>query len=296
MELLIALNNSISAANTTPKEFQILPLGRVHSQKGDFLVDNESFASIRKDFKERQLQIPVDYEHQTLKDVEAPAAGWITDLALKSDGVYAIVNWTDRATEYLRNREYKYCSPVISVRASDRKALKLHSVALTNKPAIDAMIPIVTKNGSASAHTDNEDVVAEGEAQQTNELAKLAQLLGLPSTATLEDIYKVIAALSTEYKELKLKCDTIEFEAFKAKAVNIVESGLREGKILSYQRDWAFRSAMNDVEEFSLWLKSAPQVIPIGEFAPDDFEKPMSRSSHSDRLMGLSESDIKNYR
>ena len=39
------------------KLVKLLPLGLVHSTKGDFLVDHESFRSIRNRFMERQLQI-----------------------------------------------------------------------------------------------------------------------------------------------------------------------------------------------------------------------------------------------
>ena len=66
-------------------------------------MDNESFQAIRCKFTERQLQIPIDYEHQTLKDMQAPAAGWIKDIVLKSDGIYGAVDWTERAAEYLKN-------------------------------------------------------------------------------------------------------------------------------------------------------------------------------------------------
>lgn len=81
----IILSNSLPfeesgySAQTAHKLVKLLPLGLVHSTKGDFLVDNESFQSIRCKFTERQLQIPIDYEHQTLKDMQAPAAGWIKD-------------------------------------------------------------------------------------------------------------------------------------------------------------------------------------------------------------------------
>lgn len=107
----IILSNSLPfeesgySAQTAHKLVKLLPLGLVHSTKGDFLVDNESFQAIRCKFTERQLQIPIDYEHQTLKDMQAPAAGWIKDIVLKSDGIYGAVDWTERAAEYLKNKE-----------------------------------------------------------------------------------------------------------------------------------------------------------------------------------------------
>ena len=60
MNEFFMIENSVSIENGVPKQFLVLPLGLVHSQKGDFLVDNESYNQILKDFKGRQLQIPVD--------------------------------------------------------------------------------------------------------------------------------------------------------------------------------------------------------------------------------------------
>lgn len=148
----ILLSNSIPyEENNHPthvlhKLVKLLPLGLVHSTKGDFLVDNESFQSIRGKFLQRQLEIPIDYEHQTLKDMQAPAAGWIKDFVLKNDGIYGAVDWTERAAEYLKNREYRYLSPVINIRKEDNKVIGLHSAALTNTPAIDAMAAIANSD------------------------------------------------------------------------------------------------------------------------------------------------------
>lgn len=295
MDNFIMIENSVSIAGGVPKEFKILPLGLVHSQNGDFLVDNESYSSIRQDFKARQLQIPVDYEHQTLKDVQAPAAGWIQDIALKTDGIYAAVNWTDRGSDYLKNREYKYCSPVILARKSDRKAVMLHSVALTNKPAIDAMTPIVNKDAplpDTAADTSEGNNLPEGGAT----LEMLAELLQLPAAATLEEIYQTVAALLNSQTALKLKVDAIGFEAYKAKVDGAVTDALKAGKITPYLRDWAFRNAMNDVDEFALWLKTAPQVIPMGEIEYEPLAlKAAAPRSRAQELMGLSHEDIKKY-
>ena len=127
----IILSNSLPfeessySAQTPYKMVKLLPLGLVHSTKGDFLVDNESFQAIRCKFTERQLQIPIDYEHQTLKDMQAPAAGWIKDIILRSDGIYGAVDWTERAVEYLKNKEYRYLSPVVLTQGKERRVVAL---------------------------------------------------------------------------------------------------------------------------------------------------------------------------
>ena len=105
-----------------PNEIKILPLGMVHSQKGDFQVDDESVEMIRSHFKERKLDLVIDYEHQTLQDIQAPAGGWIKDIYKGEDALIAKVEWTQKAAEYLKNKEYRYLSPVVLVRKKDRKA------------------------------------------------------------------------------------------------------------------------------------------------------------------------------
>ena len=169
-----------------PKEVKLLPLGHVHSQKGDFLVDDESVELIQKQFKNRKVDLVIDYEHQTLKDVQAPAGGWIEDIYKGKDAVVAKVRWTDRAKEYLKNLEYRYLSPVVITRKSDRRAIALHSAALTNTPAIDGMFALVNTMDLDDFEEDKEDVQMD--------MKKLAALLGLPESATEEDVEKALAA------------------------------------------------------------------------------------------------------
>ena len=133
----------------------MLPLGLVSSEKGDFIVDTESFHLIKEHMEHKNTDVVIDYEHQTLAGTQAPASGWISGIALKSDGIYAQVDWTERAKAYLLNREYRYLSPVVSVRKEDRKVTRLHSVALTNAPAINGMAPIVNSDKPVEAGEDD---------------------------------------------------------------------------------------------------------------------------------------------
>ena len=176
-----------------PTEIKILPLGRVHSQKGDFNVDEESFELIRKQFKDRKLDLVIDYEHQTLSDVQAPAGGWIKELYKGEDAIIAKVEWTAKAAEYLKNKEYRYLSPVVLVRKRDQKATAIHSVALTNTPAIDGMFALVNS-------LDIEDISEGGNIMDLKELAKA---LGLPETATEEEIKKAVEDAAKAAERLK---------------------------------------------------------------------------------------------
>ena len=173
-------------ASGVPDEVKILPMGHVHSQKGDFLVDDESFELIQKQFKDRKLDLVIDYEHQTLKDVQAPAGGWIKDIYKTAEAIVARVEWTPKAREYLKNKEYRYLSPVVLCRKSDGKAAAIHSVALTNTPAIDGMFTLVN---SIDVNMEIDD-----DGGKTMELKKLIELLGLSEEATETDVEKAIQA------------------------------------------------------------------------------------------------------
>ncbi len=157
-----------------PTDIQVIPAGHHTTPKGDFLCDAESSSLILSAFANRQNDMVIDYEHQTLNGSEAPASGWIK--AMKgledrgADGIWAIgVEWTDKAKAYITNREYRYVSPVFLVRASDRRVVDLFNVALTNQPNIDGMVPMINKRDQ-----QNEEV----------DMKKLFKLLGLPETAT----------------------------------------------------------------------------------------------------------------
>lgn len=185
MEKLMACAAEAAELSGVPSEIKILPLGMVHSQKGDFLVDDESAVLIRKQFKDRKLDLVIDYEHQTLADVQAPAGGWIKDIYKGEDAITAKVEWTSRAAEYLKNKEYRYLSPVVLVRKKDKKATAIHSVALTNTPAIDGMFALVNSIDIDIEH------LAEG-GRTTMDLKELAKALGIPETATEDEIKKAV--------------------------------------------------------------------------------------------------------
>lgn len=176
-----------------PSEIKILPLGRVHSQKGDFTVDDESVELIQKQFKDRKLDLVIDYEHQTLADVQAPAGGWIKDIYKGDDALIAKVEWTPKATEYLKNKEYRYLSPVVMVRKRDQKATALHSVALTNTPAIDGMFPVV----------NSLTIEDYSEGGTTMDLKEIAKALGLPETATEEEVKKAVEEAGKAAQKIK---------------------------------------------------------------------------------------------
>jgi len=138
-----------------PVRVLIAPWGEVASANGTFVLDESAGEAVLATFHEHGTDIPVDYEHQSLGGAyaspsgQAPAAGWIRGLLVcrpgedDEPGLYADVDWTLGGRERLAAREYRYLSPVVIVRKSDRRVQALHSVALTNTPAEPGTSPRV---------------------------------------------------------------------------------------------------------------------------------------------------------
>ena len=174
-----------------PEVIRVLPKGHVSSTKGDFEVDDRDIAGIIRQFKARRLDLVIDYEHQTLSDVQAPAAGWIKDLYPGEDALMARVEWTQKGREYIANKEYRYLSPVVLVKKADQHAAVFHSAALTNTPAITGMFAII-----------NSDALSiEEEEEPRMELSALIELLGLEEGTAEEDVLKRIKELTQQAAE-----------------------------------------------------------------------------------------------
>lgn len=291
-----------------PETISVLPLGHVVSSKGEFDVDEESFHAMKAQIAQRGVDLVVDYEHQTLKGVEAPAAGWVKELKLEGGFIKAVVEWTGRGAEYLKNKEYRYLSPVVNVRKSDNKAMGLHSLALTNTPAIENMTAIVNSDNFKGGNTNMEII------------KKLAELLGLGEDVTEEQITEALKACVAENKALKegqqhptdenvvankAVCELLGLKAGAAAAdvsakimelkggivdgVNVVEElkalkaqnakrdadeavtlALKAGKITPAQKEWATSYALSDPKGFGSFVEKAPQIVPMGEIELGD--------------------------
>lgn len=234
-----------------PVRLTIVPWGDVESERGNFVVDEEAAGLVIEAFRRHKTDVPIDYEHQTLggswasPNGQAPAAGWITDLEIvDGEGIVASVTWTPMARVQLSERQYRYLSPVAIVRKADRKLMALHSVALTNKPAIVGMKPIVNQ-----VRVGIEDPI---DALRTQ--------LGMDESV---DADEVVLAASARIQELDDRERLIRAEQRVGEAV-------RGGRLSSAQRSWATRLILKDESLFDDWLASAPVVVSLGKTAPPE--------------------------
>lgn len=262
--MLTALRSTDLAGDPVPSRLLIAPWGQVRSSNGEFLVDDESARLVIEAFQEHATDLPIDYEHQTLggrfssPNGQAPAAGWITAIESEPNvGLFALVNWTEAAQSQLRSKEYRYLSPVAIVRKSDRKLVAVHSVALTNKPAIVGMEPIVNRC-ELDDDAAGRDVVA------------LREMLDLPTECS--DV-ELLAAAS---RRLRAMSQELEDRRIGER----LEHAVRSGRLSSANRDWARRLLVCDEALFDEWLSCSVPVVTLGRLATE----PTGSEGQGDRV------------
>ena len=207
--------DSLPEIPSVDKPFLSLPLGLVKSTRGDFVVDDESISLIMAQFNEMGHDLLIDYEHQTFKEGEAPAAGWGKLLA-QADGLYVDPVWTERAKAYLLSREYRYHSPVIIVRPSDRKAVALIAEALTNRPAMHDAKPIL----------NSLEQILNTERTMDELIERLIYFLNLPLTSTRADVVTELEKLLVQLRE------TDGEEQANSDLIKLAEAIIAHGKAL----------------------------------------------------------------
>lgn len=202
IELIISLE---TRAGRAPEWLCLLPLGEVTlgDEREPFTVDQEALAAMVQHFRDRGLDLVIDYEHQTLAGGKAPAAGWIRDLEAREDGLWARVEWTEAARSHLEAREYRYFSPVLRLEKNRRRPVALLHAALTNTPAINHLPPLVAKDSGQWPVVSGQEAAGgrhvgcalrtsslpEKKEEQVEALLKhLKDRLGLPPEAAVEEV------------------------------------------------------------------------------------------------------------
>ncbi len=232
-------------------EVLLAPWGTVRSTNGEFVVDEEGSRMAVQAFEDHGTDLPIDYEHQTLGGAyaspngQAPAAGWVKQLVARvGEGLFARIEWTQTALRQLAEKEYRYLSPVALVRKEDRRLVGIHSAALTNKPAIVGMTPIV--NAERAGAVDEEPI------------ALLRREAGLGDDASTEEILIAASRRLAELEELHRR----------QRVEDRIAEALRSGRLVEAQRQWAEELICRDETLFDWFLRTTPVVIQSGRIPP----------------------------
>jgi phage I-like protein len=146
-----------------PKEILIIPYGKnpytIDGKDGEFECDENDADNIITNFNKRGKEIVIDREHATLNDpANADANGWIKILIKKDNGIYGQADWQPDVARKIVEKKLRYLSPVIDF--NGKRPFELHSVALTNHPAMHSP--------NALAASDTSGIVPMGDEISAN--------------------------------------------------------------------------------------------------------------------------------
>ena len=263
-----------------PEWIQLVPAGSFHGRDGRgpyVLADPAAVIGATKALR-MKAGIPIDYDHATdfaaSQGSPAPAAGWITEFAIRDGAIWGRVEWTERAAIAIRALEYRYISPVFQYSPSDGTITRLLRAGLTNNPNL-----YLTAISAAGDEESNMDEF----------LKQLRETLGLSSDASTNDILKrtdamVATATSAdktgaalhrgegvdparyvavaEFQQALTELNAIKMERALEKAEHAVDEAIRSGKLVPAHREWAVAYCAADPKGFDAFAARQPLALP----------------------------------
>ena len=267
------------------KDEQMSEILDYHRKKGELIpLDSEHY------LYELANQKKLD-EHETLKMFPGGVAALgYGSLALSGEELRMKVKWTPAAYEFMKEKIYKYFSPVI--RGLENGPLRVTSVAMTNTPAInhlDALAASANKRpatggkesmsklenalkrllgrdsialGAETEEKEKDQIACEVE-EKASLIEQVKTLLGLGAAAGIDEI---IAALKAETEKAKTaddkqqQLDELAASAEKREHERLVAQGRAEGKIAD--SDMEYVNSL-DSKALSAHLAHTARKVPL---------------------------------
>jgi phage I-like protein len=225
----------------SPTTFQPAPDGWFHiAPHGAFphptgarqVIDAEACEAMRRTFDEeaRQPNFPgllVDFDHAS-NDPAQPttAAGWLTALEPRDDGLYAQIRWSDLGHQALTGGRYRLASPVWNRADCDQwsapvgddaretlhlRPRRLDRLALTNDPNLPGMMPLSNRKeeGGRVKEEISEPsafVLQPSSLSTMNLRNEILQHLQLAATATDVELTEALRRRHDELDALRNRC------------------------------------------------------------------------------------------
>ncbi len=257
-------------------------IGKWFKGKIRFAITNADLAVIVQNFRKRKTgEVVIDFDHSTEyaagSGQPVPAAGW---LKVVEDGpdqngvLWGMAEFTAGTLSMLRNRQYKYISPVIDWGARDRQTgeqqgATITSVALTNCPVLEEMpaialseageeLDMITKIEAADGDFTKATVICEHCGKRTG--AAVPQVVRLSDVPRTQDGRLDFSAVPTG------KGILIASEVLRAhEASTALDGAIQAGKITPAQRQFFEPMALSDVAKFRSLVTTMKPQIPLSE-------------------------------
>lgn len=270
--MTIAFNTASTAVEVSDKIgddnrqwIHILPAGKFDGKKGDgpYVLDDPMAVMSATHERQRKTEMVIDYEHQSIRAPSsgkpAPAAGWITGLQARQDGIWALATWTADAAELIRKRAYRYLSPVFKFDQGSGKVRCLVNVGLTNLPNLELTA-----------------IASEAFSMDETEMNELRSLLGLAQDADFNAVKAAISALQSstavnsavdpslfvpigEFERVVKEANSLRKGLTEERATAHVAECIRTGKLAPFLKDWAIAVCTSNFDAFEAFVdRTAP--------------------------------------
>ncbi len=276
-----AIELAFAQPGTAPDWVHLFPLGDVVATDGrKWRLEGPERVIAASLLDGRSLPIDRDHAADMIEERRgagtAPAAGWIEKLEARADGVWGLVDWTDRGRAEVAAREYRYLSPVFLVDEGGR-VTRILRASLTNIPAITELQALAAAEHPAATGGKMEQVIkALGLKADAAEAAVLAAVHALQKRCDDADTQvKALAAAEPDpakfvpiavfQAEQKAHAD-LKGSLAEEKALAAVDGAIKDGKLQPAAKDWALDYAKKDFAGFTEFMKSTASFF--GKVAP----------------------------
>lgn len=173
---------SYAEAGSAPEWIHLLPapadgLVQTSDQRGPYTM--APFAEIIANTFAVRDAFEIDTNHASFlaapRGEAAPAMGWVREMQARADGLWGRVEWTAEGRKLVAGRAYRGISPVVMHDAA-KKITSLANASLVNRPNL---------RGLAALHAEETSM---------SFMERLAKMLGLPETATEDEIMAALEA------------------------------------------------------------------------------------------------------
>jgi len=294
LEFQKELTVAFSEGSAPKSEIQLFKKGDFkHWSGAEFTVDDEFIDTVMENFesliarsKDKKV-VPIDYNHASLSESaeDARAAGWIVELKKKDDGLYAVVEWTSKAAEYIKSGEYRYISPEFAMDVTDEygediEGAMLLAAAMTNRPFLKGMAPLelshkrkpqggtvelkekIGKTLGLSGEFGDKEIVSALDSVLANadECRKALSLKAGDSVVEgIKAVIKQRDELIVENVKLSDSVKNSEGEVKKLKASEKVEGLILKGRLVPSQKDAFIRLCLSDEKAFEEIVGTLPE-------------------------------------
>jgi phage I-like protein len=289
-----------------PEWIQLIPAGSFHGRdgRGPYVLSDPRAVIAATNALRMRAGIPIDYDHATdfaaPQGNPAPAAGWITEFAIRNGAIWGRVEWTERAASVIRAHEYRYISPVFQYAPNDGTITRLLRAGLTNNPNL-----YLTAISAAGDEESNMDEF----------INQLREMLGLAADASTEDILKrlsatVAAAASVDnvgapshhagsfdparyvavadFQQALTELNALKMQRAREKAERAVDEAIRSGKLVPAHREWAISYCAADPKGFDTFAARQPVLLP-GEMNLGGDPRTALLRSHAGSMLSATE-------